>query len=250
MNKWTIEELKLALALYCQIPFGKMHSRNPDVIRLADKIGRTSSAVAMKLVNFASLDPEITASGRTGLGNASATDKMVWEVFQANWDNELLKATENLPDSKIVSFEDTEELPNLSGATTRKAEVEIRTKQSIFRRMVLSSYAGACCISGLSEPKLLIASHIVPWNKDSENRLNPRNGLCLSVLHDKAFDRGLITVLPDYTIAVSKEITKLTDDRFAQITLVASNGQKIKMPEKFRPLPEFLTWHNQNMFKQ
>lgn len=249
MNKWTIKELKLALALYCQIPFGKMHSKNPDVIRLADKIGRKSSAVAMKLVNFASLDPEIIAAGRTGLGNASATDKIVWEEFQADWDNELLKATKDLPDHKILAYEDTEEPFDISVVTTRKAEIEIRTKQTIFRRMILSSYAGVCCISGLSEPRLLIASHIVPWNKDIGNRLNPHNGLCLSVLHDKAFDRGLITVLPDYTVAVSKEITKLIDDQFAQFTLAAINGQKIIMPEKFHPLPEFLIWHNQNMFK-
>jgi len=249
MKKWTVKELKLALALYCQITFGKMHSRNPDIIRLADKIGRTPSAVAMKLVNFASLDPEIIASGRAGLGNASATDRMVWEEFQTDWDNELLKATKDLPDYKILSYEDTEYPLDISSATTRKAEIEIRTKQTIFRRMILSSYAGVCCISGLSEPRLLIASHIVPWNKDIGNRLNPHNGLCLSVLHDKAFDRGLITILPDYTVAVSKEITKLVDDNFAQSTLVAINGQKIKMPEKFHPLPEFLIWHNQNMFK-
>jgi putative restriction endonuclease len=216
---------------------------------LADKIGRTPSAVAMKLVNFASLDPEIITSGRKGLGNASATDRIVWEAFQMDWDNELLKATKDLPDYKILSYEDTEEPLDISVVTTRKAEVEIRTKQSIFRRMILSSYADVCCISGLSERRLLIASHIVPWNTDSGNRLNPHNGLCLSVLHDKAFDRGLITILPDYTVAVSKEITKLIDDHFAQSTLAAINGRKIKMPEKFHPLPEFLIWHNQNMFK-
>ena len=80
--KWTEEELHLALALYCQLPFGKMHSRNKDIQRLAEKIGRTPSAVAMKLVNLASLDPEIVNSGRSGLGNASATDRMVWDAFQ------------------------------------------------------------------------------------------------------------------------------------------------------------------------
>ena len=75
--KWTEDELKLALALYCQIPFGKMHSRNQDVIRLAGNIGRTPSAVAMKLVNLASLDLAIINSGRSGLGNASAMDRRV-----------------------------------------------------------------------------------------------------------------------------------------------------------------------------
>jgi hypothetical protein len=93
---WTEDELKLALALYCQLPFGKMHSRNKDIISLATKIGRTPSAVAMKLVNFASLDPEIVNSGRVGLGNASAMDRLVWDKFQNNWDAEISKAADVL----------------------------------------------------------------------------------------------------------------------------------------------------------
>jgi predicted restriction endonuclease len=240
MRKWSEDELRLALALYCQLPFGKMHSRNPEIIRLAEKLGRTPSAVAMKLVNFASLDPEIAASGRAGLGNASTMDRLVWEKFQQNWENELLPAAKALDPAP--------EEPSVAEATTRKAEVEIRTKQSLFRRMVLGSYAGLCCMSGLSEPRLLVASHIVPWNKNSDHRLNPRNGLCLSVLHDKAFDRGLITVGPDLAIRVSPEISRLRDDSFVQATLVAMGGRKIRLPEKFSPSPEFLEWHNKRVF--
>lgn len=249
MNKWTVEELTLALALYCQLPFGKMHSRNKDIIRLAEKIGRTPSAVAMKLVNLASLDPEIVNSGRSGLGNASAMDRLVWEKFQNNWDAEISSAADKL--GAVVALKpeaEEEELP-LAVDTTRKAEVEVRKKQYIFRRMVLSSYVNVCCMSGLSEPRLLVASHIVPWNRNNENRLNPRNGLCLSVLHDKAYDRGLMTVLPDFTIAVSPEISKLRDDKFIQETLISCHGKQIVMPEKFHPDPCFLTWHNENVFK-
>jgi putative restriction endonuclease len=247
---WTENELKLALALYCQLPFGKMHSRNKDIISLATKIGRTPSAVAMKLVNFASLDPEIVNSGRVGLGNASAMDRLVWDKFQNNWDAEISKAADvllEITSETMTQIAYEEELP-LSVDTTRKTEVEVRRKQYIFRRMVLSSYAGVCCISGLSEPRLLVASHIVPWNKSNENRLNPRNGLCLSVLHDKAYDRGLLTVLPDYTIVISKEIRRLQDDKFIQETLVSCHGSKIALPEKFHPAPELLEWHNQNVF--
>lgn len=243
--KWTENELRLALALYCQLPFGKMHSRNPDVVRLAAKIGRTPSAVAMKLVNFASLDPEIVRSGRTGLGNASTLDRKVWDKFQKNWDAEVSIATDELGTVADVTLTEPDVVPV---DTTRKAEIEVRTKQHLFRRMVLSSYAGMCCMSGLSEPRLLVASHIVPWTKSTKDRLNPRNGLCLSVLHDKAFDIGLITVQPDFTIAVSTALNKLRNDQFAQSTLVAINGKKINLPEKFHPSPEFLTWHNQHVF--
>jgi hypothetical protein len=85
-GRWTKEQLKLAFHLYCQLPFGRLHSRNPEIIQLATLIGRTPSAVAMKLVNFASLDPAIVNSGRSGLGNASALDKEVWEEFHADWE--------------------------------------------------------------------------------------------------------------------------------------------------------------------
>lgn len=245
---WTENELRLALALYCQLPFGKMHSRNPEIVKLAAKIGRTPSAVAMKLVNFASLDPEIVNSGRTGLGNASAMDRLIWEKFQRNWDAEISNATEELSEVTGLKAEALDDELPLPEDTTRKAEVELRKKQHLFRRMVISSYTGTCCMSGLSEPRLLVASHIMPWNKSTENRLNPRNGLCLSALHDKAFDRGLITVTPDFSIAVSSEINRLHNDRFVQETLVACHGKNIVLPEKFHPAPELLAWHNQNVF--
>ncbi|MBE0502318.1 MAG: HNH endonuclease [Desulfuromonadales bacterium] len=239
--RWTEDQLRLALALYCQIPFGKMHSRNPDIIDLAQLIGRTPSAVSMKLVNFASLDPEIVNSGRAGLGNASALDRKVWGEFQADWEASLANAP--LPIAPAI---DTA-IP-LTGATTRKGTVEIRTKQSIFRRMVLSNYVERCCISGLSDARLLVASHILPWGNSKEHRLNPHNGLCLSVLHDKAFDRGLLTIRPDLTVAVSSELKKLKKDLFAANTLVSLHGASIHTAEKFRPDREFLEWHNREVF--
>lgn len=252
--KWTEGELRLALALYCQLPFGKMHSRNPEINRLAARIGRTPSAVAMKLVNLASLDPDIVKSGRTGLGNASALDRSVWERFRLNWDGEFSTATEELGEFVKVNLaiHDEEppllEEPSLPKETSSRAEVEIRKKQYIFRRMVMSSYVGICCMSGLSDARLLVASHIIPWSKCEENRLNPKNGLCLSALHDKAFDIGLITVKADYSIAVSPEIKGLQKDKFIQETLVACHGNIITLPEKFHPAPEFLKWHNENVF--
>ena len=64
----------------------------------------------------------------------------------------------------------------------------------------------------LAVSELLNASHIVPWAVDSKNRLNPRNGLCLNSLHDRAFDRGLLTITTDYRVMVSKKLKVLSDD--------------------------------------
>jgi len=76
-NNWNHDQLLVAFNLYCQMLFGKMHSRNPEIIRLATLIGRTPSALAMKLTNIARLDPAITSIGRKGLNGASAADKLM-----------------------------------------------------------------------------------------------------------------------------------------------------------------------------
>ena len=83
---WTKEQIKLAFHLYCQIPYGRIYGRNPEIMALAKVIGRTSDAVAMKMLNIASLDPAITSTGRSGLGNASALDRTVWDEFHADWE--------------------------------------------------------------------------------------------------------------------------------------------------------------------
>jgi predicted restriction endonuclease len=98
-------------------------------------------------------------------------------------------------------------------------------------------------MSGLRVPKLLVASHIVPWSMDTQNRLNPSNGLCLSALHDRAYDQGLITVLPDFTIRVGEVLRHAELDPFAQTSLAQCQGQAIRLPERFRPASEFLEAH-------
>src|ERR1035437_9118143 len=86
-TNWSREQLLIAFNLYCQMPFGKMHSKNPDIIRFAELIGRTPSALAMKLTNIASLDPMITSTGRRGLSGASLTDKAMWDEMQQDWEH-------------------------------------------------------------------------------------------------------------------------------------------------------------------
>lgn len=250
-TRWTKEQLKLAFYLYCQLPFGKLHSRNLEIIKLAKLIGRTPGAVAMKLVNFASLDPEITSTGRTGLGNAGALDRDVWDEFHADWEKlavecELLRRNldEGLP---AIDEADEQLVPEDFTGETRKVITEQRIKQNFFRRAVLSSYRGRCCMSGLSEARLLVASHIVPWSKDKANRLNPSNGLCLSAIHDRAFDKGLIALTDDFKIIVSTELKRL-DEAFVREVLVPLNGKQIEFPERFMPSVEFISRHRTDLF--
>jgi predicted restriction endonuclease len=255
INRWTKEQLKLAFNLYCQLPFGKLHKGNKEIIELAGLIGRTPSALAMKLCNIASIDPAITNSGRKGLGNASALDREVWNEFHADWDglateclhiHEQLRTEKGLPEEVIQTDDELESIKDFTGET-RRAVTEQRIRQNFFRRAVLSSYHGRCCMSGLSEPRLLIASHIVPWSKDRDNRLNPRNGLCLSALHDKAFDRGLIALDDDFRVILSTELPQRTE-AFVQQFFHPLAGQPITLPERFTPDKTFLARHREVVF--
>lgn len=248
-TRWTKEQIKLAFHLYCQIPFGKIDHRNDEIIALASSIGRTPSAVAMKMLNIASLDPAITSSGRSGLGNASELDREVWNEFNDNWEKEafessLIRAKENktAPILDLPTQTETDFAINNYAGETKEVTINQRIKQNFFRRAVLSSYRGRCCISGISESKLLIASHIVPWSADKNSRLNPSNGLCLSSLHDRAFDCGLISIDSNYCILISDRL-KRSKDLFIQKVLIPLEGHMIELPERFIPDQAFLNHH-------
>ncbi len=233
--------------MYCQLPFGKLDARNREVIEIAQLIDRTPFAVAMKLVNLASLDPAITSTGRRGLGNASFLDRDIWEEFHADWEglavesNHLRTAlieSKGKPPIAVLDIDETIGLEDFTGET-RRVLTEQRIKQRFFRRAVLSSYRGRCCMSGLSKPRLLVASHIVPWSKDKANRLNPRNGLCLSAIHDKTFDSGLIALSDDFRVLVSTELQR-SENAFIKSVIFPLDGRRIELPERFVPDPSFV----------
>lgn len=249
---WTREQLLVAFALYGELPFGKLHSRNPEIIKYAALIGRTPSALAMKLTNIASLDPQITDSGRTGLTSRSKADEAMWAEMNGDWQ----AFTEN-SDAAFKAFgialavEDTdspEQFPDYT-SHNRTVTTSARVNQPVFRRRVLSAYRNRCCISGMSVTSLLMASHIKPWAVDAPNRLNPRNGLCLSALHDRAFDRGLITLDDQLIVVVSPQLRQEVDP-FTAHSIGAYHGQPIQLPNKFRPDPALLAYHRAEVFER
>lgn len=235
----------LALYLYFQLPFGKLHSGNPEIQELAAALGRTNSSVAMKLCNFASLDPKITDSGRKGLDGASKLDRAAYAEFGQDWTG-LVSQAENLWTAKVGQFELPPAPSRLNekrsefrfepyqGESTTHALVNQRVGQDFFRRAVLANYEETCCITGIADPRLLTASHIKPWGKDSDNRHNPANGLLLSATLDRAFDRGLITVDRQRRIRVSRQLSESqsreTRDYFRQFENARLQRQSGSIP--------------------
>ena len=115
----------------------------------------------------------------------------MWEEFKERPEVLVLESARLLAEKlgyHIEEVADIKESDLPPPGLEREALVRLRVNQSFFRNRVLSAYGFRCCVTGLTNRSLLTASHIVPWAKDAKNRLNPRNGLCLNALHDRAFD--------------------------------------------------------------
>lgn len=253
-NLWTKDELILAFNLYLKIPFGKMHSTNKDIIHLANLIGRTPNSIALRLVNFASVDPVLKARGIKGMDGGTKIVQPIWDEFFNNQEELVFLSEQILAQKENTSIENKYEdllfdIKDLKGEMVTR-EVKTRVNQSVFRQMVLSNYNTKCAITGIDLPQLLLASHIIPWSKNEEHRLNPENGICLSALYDKAFDKGLIGIDLNYEIILSKDLKPKKDTAFYQQHFAPIENKKIIEAISYLPRKEFLQYHLDVVFER
>lgn len=244
-NTWSRDELLLAFNLYLQLPFGKLHAGNAAVQQLARRLGRTPAAVAMRLGNFASLDPHHRQRGISGLKNAGQGVAAIWQAFQQDAEQlvyeseQLARQGENPP--LAVAEEPAGYAEGLSGQV-REQLVRVRVNQQVFRRMILAAYDHRCAISGLGVPPLLVAGHILPWASYPEHRLNPENGICFSPLYDRAYETGLICIDTDYRLLLSKRLKEGPAEACFQDFFGKYEHRQLHLPRHYRPRPDFLAY--------
>ena len=260
-RRWTRDELLVALNLYHKLTFGQLHARQPAIVALADKLERGSNSVAMKLCNFASLDPALKLRGIKGLEGASALDRETWNEFHGNL-NEVVPVSEDAL-RKLFGVDEGSELEVLpkegvrvrkrlpTGPTETTANVKLRRGQEYFRDAVLNNFGGRCGVTGLGVRELLVASHILPWGAHPAERLNVRNGLSLSRLHDAAFDRGLIAFDDTLRLLLSPKLKAELSQRAVSESFGAYAGQPLCLPDD-AALPElaFLSEHRAKIFRK
>lgn len=251
-SNWTREETIVAFNVYCKVPFKASSKTNPIIIKYANVLDRTPSALNMKVGNFGRLDPELKKQGIVGLAHGSKLEEEVWNEFHGNWEklayeSELLIAKFS---QKTIEQSAGLDIDDLKEGFDREALVKQRVNQSFFRSTILSSYYFKCCITGLSIPDFLVASHIIPWSKNVEERMNPRNGICLNSIHDKAFDKGFITICQDYKVKVSNDFLEFEKEEAVRDFFYKYKDHKIMLPDKFLPSRAFLDYHHQNIFRK
>ncbi len=259
-KKWTRDELFVALNLYHKLRFAQYDQRNPAVIALAAKLGRTASSVAMKLCNLASFDPALKLRGIKGLAGASALDRSAWEEFHAHLDEAVPASEEALrqlfradphAELTVIPTEGIRVRKRPPTATETTATVKQRRGQEYFRDAVLNNFAGRCGVTGLAVRELLIASHILPWGIHPADRLNVRNGLCLSRLHDAAFDRYLITFDADLRLVLTPRLKEALSQRSVSENFGAYSGQRLLVPDDAAlPDARFLAEHRAKALAQ
>ena len=181
---------------------------------------------------------------RGGFCSAAMKHLQRYQAFEPQ-EIEANAISDRLSNGKDVSVELLKHFDITKEGKDQVGKTKVRVGQAYYRKMIVSLYGGKCCITGLDVPKLLRASHIIPWAENKENRMNPENGLCLSGTYDLAFDQHLISFDEDYKMIVGNEISEhftntVTCDYFKKFV-----GKKIALPSKFRPSQIFLQVHRE-----
>lgn len=127
--------------------------------------------------------------------------------------------------------------------TETNRSILVRTAQGRYRKDALRLWGNRCAVTGVAEPKILIASHIKPWRESKlEERVDARNSLILSPTYDKLFDLGFITFKPDNgKIEISSRLTQTDRDKLK----IDDSKQLSMVPDG---TDQFLSYHNNQIF--
>lgn len=253
-NLWTREEMILAFNLYLKLPFGKLHKGTPEIIELAQLMGRSVNSVALRLVNYASCDPQLQLRGISGMKGGQKQCQPIWDEFANNRETLIFESERILAERQNQTIETKfdsilSDIRDLKGETKIR-EVKTRVNQNVFRQMVLVNYNKRCALTGIDIPELLFASHIMPWATNEQERLNPENGICLSALYDKAFDKGLIGFDSEYKTILSPQLKKYSDKEYFAKHFSTIENVKLMNPQKYMPNLQFLEWHMDIVFQK
>lgn len=246
---WTEDELKMAINVYCKIPFIKARKSSPEIIKWAKIIGRSPGGLYTKICNLGHFDSGVEAKG---LSHAGKLDPIIWAEFEQNPEKLIYESEQLLAHRMGKSLEEYSEIStdDLPEGKIREVVVRQRVNQRFFHDTVLSAYNSHCCITGITIPCLLEACHISAWKDDKKNRTNPKNGLCMTSTFHRAYDNYIVAITPDYEIIVSeKMMDSVRNDDFREF-LMCIQGQKIRMPYKFAPARDLLALHYEKYVKQ
>jgi putative restriction endonuclease len=170
------------------------------------------------------------------LGVAPARYTAHFPTFVVDWDPRELRAKIAFGTASQAVRE--EQSPFDIDRRYAVREVQQRLHQARFREAVLTAYGQRCALTGLPEPKLLDAAHIV-GDKDEEMGMPVvPNGLPLSKVHHAAYDANLIGIDPDYRIHISEKLLSIHDGPMLEEAIKKIDGRLIRLPAREVDYPD------------
>lgn len=158
--------------------------------------------------------------------------------FPATPEGDAAAETLEADSDEVDSFREQIEQKRYEVADSTATVKTRGSAQKAFAEAVKGNYGYRCAITGIVTKKFLVASHIVPWSEDQTIRLDPSNGICLSLLVDRAFEKGYLLIEDDLTIRI--DWGRVGDDQALRSQLELYDGQNLSAPTNEAPRPEYL----------
>lgn len=175
-------------------------------------------------------------------GHIAASADAILEVLEAHFppipQGDVAAETLESDPGEVAGFRQQIELKSYEVADSIATIKTRGSAQKAFADVVKANYRCRCAISGIATKDFLVASHIVPWSKDPSIRLDPSNGVCLSLLVDRAFENGYLLIDDDLKIRIDWD--KVGDDQPLRDQLKPYEGRKLTAPVKNAPKMEYL----------
>lgn len=156
-------------------------------------------------------------------------------AFIAEWNRHSLKASVGF--GEPVAYGGAVFPDELPARRYALSAVKQRLHQATFRQAVLTAYEGRCALSGLPEPMLLDAAHIIGDKHEALGQPIVPNGIPLTKIHHAAFDAHLIGIDPDYRLHVSPRLMDQKDGPMLE-ALKQLDLHEIRLPARIRDLPD------------
>jgi putative restriction endonuclease len=182
----------------------------------------------------------VNGSGKPRQGFIAADENNFKEkqedVFSYNWEdieNPFDLSKEGYNQEKLINdIVERTEIPEkvLQLVAVRGAD------QQYFRKALIKTYSGKCCICGLSVLELLEAAHIKPYQECTlVERISVNNGLLLCSNHHKLYDNDILKISKEYKIIITGIDEKIEANRKF---INYYDGKLINLPLQLKHYPD------------
>ena len=181
--------------------------------------------------------PSIVRGKAKGYELDKEAGKFIWERVQEAWQRQ------SVFDLDAEARRVNEEQARYGRETT----IRPRLGQGAFRVMVTDAYDRACAITEEHSLPALEAAHIKPYTENGPHAVS--NGVLLLSDFHPLFDRGYITITPEFKIEISRRLKEEFENGKSYYPFDGHVLNHLPAAAVDRPQRDLLIWHNENVFK-